>query len=150
MATTIDKLDISVHDMYALRIWSYEQTNNQLRLNQATSIPPQTMVNNLVIKQSEMDILLGMIPFNTPWAYFFPPKNYLTRRRSPFSFSRVAPSLKPTDEGSDEYNTLFSVACETNEEKQERDTIASCFKEMSKLNGWLGFIVGRIGQFLQG
>ncbi len=150
MAVTIDKLDISVYNLYAMRTRMIEQMNDELRLTQATSIPAQTQYTSTVAQLSEMDLLLGMIPYTTPWAYFFPPKNFKARRRSPFSFSRVVSSLKSTEEGGEEYNSLFAVPCETDEEKKERATIATCFKEVSKLNNWLGFIVGRIGQFLQG
>lgn len=150
MATTIDKLDISVYNLYAIRTRMIEQINQQFRLDEATSIPPQTQVINTYVQLSEIDLLLGIIPLNAPWAYFYPPKQFRAKRRSPFTFSRIAPSLLSTDEGGEEYNTLFSIPCETPEEEKERNAIASCFKEISKLNNWLGFIIGRIGQFLQG
>ena len=35
-------------------------------------------------------------------------------------------------------------------EEEEKATLQKCFKQVDKLNSWLGFIVGRIGQFLQG
>jgi hypothetical protein len=148
--TTIDKLDISVYNLYALRTRMIEQINQQYRLEEAQSIPPQIQVMNTIAQLTELDLLLGTVALNTPWAYFFPPQQYHTRRRSPFSFAKIIPSVRSTDEGSEEYTALFDVECESPDEERERKTIANCFKEISKLNNWLGFIIGRVGQFLQG
>jgi hypothetical protein len=147
---TIDKLDISVYNMYAVRTRMIEQINQQFRLEEASSIPPQTQIMDVSVRMTELDILLGVVPLLTPWAYFFPPKQFRRIRRSPFSFSRLAPSIQLTDEGSENYEALFMVSCTTPEEKQEQKILANCFKELSKLNSWLSFIIGRIGQFLQG
>lgn len=148
--TTIDKLDISVYNLYAVRTRLLEQINQQLHLEEAATIPPQTHVLTTQIQLSELDLLLGVVPMHTPWAYFFPPKRFRTVRRSPFSFSRIAPSLKDTGEQGDAFAALVAIPCETPEEEEEKGVILTCFKEINKLNNWLGFIVGRIGQFLQG
>lgn len=146
---TIDKLDISVYNMYAVRTRMIEQINQQLHLEEASSIPAQISVVNTYAQLSEVDLLLGIVPSFSPWALFQPPKRFKTTRRSPFTFSRIAPTLK-TDEDGEEFENLMSTDCENEEEEKEKKTIAACFKEISKLNNWLGFIVGRIGQFLQG
>lgn len=147
---TIDKLDISVYNMYAVRTRLYEQITQQYHLEEASSIPPQTQVMATQVQLSEIDMLLGIVPIHTPWAYFFPPKQFSRLRRSPFSFAKIAPSLKDTDEEGEEFAALFAVECLTPEEIHERGVIANCLKEINKLTGWLGFIRGRIGQFLQG
>lgn len=148
---TIDQLDISVHNLYAIRTQMIEQINQQLHLEEAASIPPQTHIENFYLPQiSEIDMLLGIIPMHTPWAYFFPPQRFSTLRRSPFSFSRIAPSLKAIEEGGEEYENLLSIVCSNQDEEKEKAIIANCFKQMGKINNWLGFIIGRIGQFLQG
>lgn len=148
---TIDQLDISVYNLYAIRTQMIEQINQQLHLEEAFSIPPQTHIENIYLPQiSEIDMLLGIIPMHTPWAYFFPPKRFRTLRRSPFSFARIAPSLKAIEEGGEEYENLQSILCSTQDEETEKAIITNCFKQMSKINNWLGFIIGRIGQFLQG
>lgn len=147
---TIDKLDISVYNMYAIRTRMIEQINQQLHLESASSIPPQTLVLNTQIQMSELDLLLGVAPMLNPWAYFFPPKQFGVKRRSPFTFSRVIPSLKATDENSEEFALLQEIPCKTAEEEAEKATLTSCFKEVNKLNNWLSFIIGRVGQFLQG
>ena len=149
--TTIDKLDISVYNLYAQRTKMIEQINQQYHLDEASTIPPQTHILNIDPKLSELDLLLGILPFHAPWAYFFPPKHFRTLRRSPFSFSRILPSLGSTKEDEEELLALLdSVECQTPEEKAEKMAIATCFKEIDKINKWLGFIVGRVGQFLQG
>lgn len=147
---TIDQLDISVYNLYAVRTRMIEQINQQLHLEEAPSIPPQTQVVNIYPQLTELDILLGIVPMHTPWAYFFPPTKFRALRRSPFSFSRIAPSLKLIDEGEDNYQALQSITCSNPDEEKEKTIITNCFKQISKLNTWLGFIVGRVGQFLQG
>jgi len=147
--TTIDKLDISVNNAYAVRTKMIEQINQQLRLDQAASIPPQTQIVDIYPKLSEMDLLLGVVPYHTPWAYFFPPKLFRTRRRSTFAFSRIAPTLGTQEEQEATEERLMEFAPQTDEEKQEKESLQECFKQLGKINGWLNFIVGRIGQFLQ-
>jgi hypothetical protein len=127
-----------------------EQINQQWRLDQATSIPPQTAIFDIYPKLSEIDLLLGIVPIHAPWAYFFPPKKYRSTRRSPFSFSRVAPSLGTSEELEEREGILDGTFCETAEEQREKEILQACFKQMNKINSWLGYIIGRIGQFLQG
>ncbi|MEM1282045.1 MAG: DUF5399 family protein [Chlamydiota bacterium] len=150
MGTTIDKLDINVNNTYAIRTKMIEQINQQLRLDQAASIPPQTQVVDIYPKLTEMDLLLGIVPYLTPWAYFFPPKKFRFLRRSPFAFYRVAPTLGTLEEQEETEERLEHVETNTPEEKAEKEIIQGCFKQLNKINSWLGFIVGRVGQFLQG
>lgn len=148
--TTIDKLDISVYNLYALRTRMIEQINQQYHLEQASTIPPQTYLLHTQIQLTEIDLLLGVVPLLTPWAYFFPPQLFRKMRRTPFSFSRVAPSLGTTEEQEKALAALQKFPCSTPEEENEKKALIACFKQMDKINNWLGFIVGRIGQFLQG
>lgn len=147
---TIDKLDLSVYNLYAMRTKMLEQINAQLRLEEASTIPPQTQVMDYYPKLTELDILLGIVPLNTPWAYFFPPKHFSASRRSPFAFYRVASSLGSYQKQEKDEQNARDQECETPEEEEEKEKILKCFKQIDKLNSWMGFIVGRIGQFLQG
>jgi hypothetical protein len=147
---TIDKLDLSVYNLYAIRTKMIEQINEQLQLNQASSIPPQTAVVDFYPKLTEIDILLGIVPLFTPWAYFYPPKDYRFLRRSPFAFFRVAPSFGSLKEQEEEEVKLSGIETHSTEEEQEKAAIKGCLAQMDKINGWLSFIVGRVGQFLQG
>ena len=147
--TTIDKLDISVYNMYAMRTRMIEQINQQFRLDQAASIPAQLQVLDIYPKMTELDILLGIVPLHTPWAYFFPPPAFRFFRRSPFSY-RVVPSMGSYEEQEQEEIKLDNIPCTSAEELKEKEILKGCFREMEKLNNWLSFIVGRVGQFLQG
>lgn len=147
--TTIDKLDISVYNLYAMRTKMVEQINQQFRLDQASTIPPQITVLDIYPKLTELDILLGIVPLHTPWANFYPPPRFKFIRRSPFSY-RVIPSLGSYSDQEQEEQKLDDIPCNTPDELQEKATLKGCFREMEKLNNWLSFIVGRIGQFLQG
>ncbi|MBS4167301.1 MULTISPECIES: DUF5399 domain-containing protein [unclassified Neochlamydia] len=146
---TIDKLDISVYNLYAIRTRMIEQINQQFQLDQAASIPAQLQVLDIYPKPTELDVLLGIAPLYTPWAYFFPPPRFRFMRRSPFSY-RVIPSFGSFDEQALQEQKLEEILCRTPEEKQEKETLKNCFREIEKLNNWLNFIVGRVGQFLQG
>ena len=110
---TIDQLDLSVYNLYAIRTKLLEQVNAQLRLDEASSIPPQTLVIDIYPKLTELDILLGIVPLNTPWAYFFPPQHFNSLRRSPFAFHRVAPSLGSYKEQEEDEQNLNDTPCET-------------------------------------
>lgn len=147
---TIDKFELSVHYEYAFRIQMIEQINRQYHFEEAASIPPQLQLVDLYPKPSEMDLLLGVIPVQTPWAFFFPPPLFRFQRRSPFGFFRVAPSLGSFEDQDEDQRKLDEVECETEEEKKEKKVLQTCFKQISKINEWLSFIVGRVGQFLQG
>lgn len=147
---TIDQFDLSVFNMYALRTMMTEQINQQYRLQEAASIPPQIQVVDTYPKLSELDLLLGIIPLHAPWAYFFPPKRLRTLRRSPFSFNRAAPSFGSVLRHDEEIEMLEMVDCDTEEEKREKSAIINCIRQMGKINSWKAFILGRVGQFLQG
>lgn len=148
--TTIDKLDLSVYNLYAIRTKMIEQINQEFRLDQASSIPPQTQMVDFFPKMTEIDILLGIVPLYTPWAYFFPPQKFRLSRRSPFASYRIVPSLGSLEQQDEFARTLDSVDCKTPEEENEKQAIKGCFKQIEQINRWLGYIVGRVGQFLQG
>jgi hypothetical protein len=147
---TIDQLDLSVYNMYAVRTKMIEQINQQIQFDKAASIPPQTAIVDLFPKLTEMDILLGIVPVVTPWAYFYPPKNYRFQRRSPFAFFRVVPSIGSLKDQEEEEQKFAAIPVETEEEEEEKAAIAGCFSQITKINSWLSFIMGRVGQFLQG
>lgn len=146
--TTIDKLDIGIYDLYARREALVAEINQQLRLQEAQDIPPQTNVLNLNPQLTQIDILLGIVPLNTPWAYFFPPKNKF--RRSPFVAFRVASTLGSIEDQAALFSFIQSISTESPEEEAEKAKILNCFKLLDTLNEWMGFIFGRKGQFLQG
>lgn len=149
--TTIDKLDLSVYNLYAIRTRMIEQTNQQLRLDQAGTVPPQIQVLDIYPKLTELDILLGIAPLHTPWAYFFPPTKFRDKRRSPFGFSRLLPSLFSSQEEQDKCEQAVAfMQCRNEDEEQEKQAIVRCFNQISTINRWLSHIVGRVGQFLQG
>ncbi len=148
--TTIDKLDIGIYVQYARRTQLIEQITQQYHLDEAASIPPQILVIDLYPKLSEMDLLLGISQVQNPWAYFFAPSQYRYQRRSPFGFFRVAPSLGSFEKEEENERELDETRCETEEDERNKKKIKACFQEIKKINTWLSFIVGRVGQFLQG
>ncbi|MBA2726954.1 MAG: DUF5399 domain-containing protein [Parachlamydiaceae bacterium] len=147
---TIDNLDLSIYNLYALRTRMIEQTNQQFRLDQAGSIPPQILVMDSFPKPTEIDLLLGVVPILTPWAYFFPPTAFRRKRRSPFGFARILPSLGDQDEQEKNEQAVASMECRTPEEEREKQSLTACFEQIAKINRWLSHIVGRVGQLLQG
>jgi hypothetical protein len=150
MADTIDKLDMSVYNLYAIRTKMIEQTVALYQLDKAGAIPPQTSIIDYYPKMNELDILLGVASIFTPWAYFYPPKNFRYQRRSPFAFHRILPSLGSFQDQEELEEKLASIDCTTPDEVSEKAAITGCLKQITKINEWLSFIIGRIGQFLQG
>ncbi|MBA3238375.1 MAG: DUF5399 domain-containing protein [Parachlamydiaceae bacterium] len=147
---TIDNLDLNVYNLYAIRTRMIEQINSQLRLDQASSIPPQIQVMNAYPTLTELDLLLGITPLNTPWAYFRPPSKFIDKRRSPFGFARIMPSLGTQEDQEEDQEKAEQQYCETEEEESEKKAIKACFTQITNINQWLKHIVGRMGQFLQG
>jgi hypothetical protein len=127
-----------------------EQLNQQLRLDQASSIPPQIQVLNAYPTLTEIDMLLGITPYNTPWAIFKPPVKFLSKRQSPFGFARILPSLGDEADQERDERKLAQEECDSEEEEDERKSISKCFGQITKINQWLQHVVGRMGQFLQG
>ncbi|MCB1135324.1 MAG: DUF5399 family protein [Chlamydiia bacterium] len=149
--TTIDQLDIRIYIQYAKRSAQVEQIQRDFRLNEATSVPAQTQLVDLYPKLTELELLLGVSPFlRKPWAHFHAPEHFDVQRWSPFAFGQVAPLL-----GSQEVQTkirekLKKLTSENKKNKKRRKAILDCLDEVEDLNDLIGFIVGRMGQFLQG
>lgn len=150
--STIDNLDISVYNMYAIRSRMVEQIQREFHLEDAAAVSSQLQMITTQAQLLEMDQLFGLlspVTSSLPWAYFFPPNFYFAQRFSPFTFAQIAPSLKQEGKEEDE-DELADTHCTTDEEKEEKNAILGCLKTIRKLNGWLGFVRGRVGQFLQG
>lgn len=148
--TTIDKLDISIYIQYARRTQLIEQINRQYHFDEAAAIPPHILLVDLYPKMTEMDVLFGVPSVHTPWAYFFPPPRFTFQRRSPFGFFRVAPSLGSFEKEDEDEHKLDEIVCEDEEDEKKKKAIKAVFSQIDKINNWLSFIVGRVGQFLQG
>lgn len=149
-AVTIDHLDIGIYIQYARRMQLIEQIQQQYHLKEATSVPAQALIVDLYPKLSELDLLLGVGTTIAPWAYFFPPKEFATRRRSAFAFHRIMPIFGRTEAEEEEEKRLDLVQCASEEEEEEKAAIKGCLQKVKELNTLLRFIGGRIGQFLQG
>lgn len=147
---TIDNLDLNVYNLYAIRTRMIEQINQQLRLDQASSIHPQVQVLSNYPTLTEIDLLLGITPLHAPWAFFYPPTRPMHKRQSPFGFSRILPSLGSQSDQDEDEEKARNAPCVTEEDEQERKAILNCFSHITKINQWLSHIVGRMGQFLQG
>ncbi|MDP1880242.1 MAG: DUF5399 family protein [Parachlamydiaceae bacterium] len=147
--TTIDKLDIGIYVQYAKRTQLVEQINQQYHLDEASSIPAQLNIVSISPRLSELETLLG-VPSVSPWAFFSPPPRYKNQRRSPFGFFRVAPSMGSFEEEEESEKHLDEFKCDSEEEEKEKATIKACFAQIKSINQLLSFIVGRMGQFLQG
>lgn len=150
MPVTIDQLDMTVYSNYALRITLIEQINSQLRMTEASSIPPQLQVVDVYPKLTELDLLLGIVPLSTPWAYFYPPQRFRYTRRNPFAFFRVGPSFGSLEKQEEDEALLENIVCQSPQDEAEKAIIRNCLKQMGKINDMINYIIGRVGQFLQG
>lgn len=146
--TTIDKLDISVYNLYAIRTKMMEQFETQIQMTKASAIPTHTQVADNYPKPTEIDLLLGVRTAHTPWATFQPPKEFRLLRRSPFKRHRIAPSFEKEQDGMEEFLNSYDEKDE--EEKEEKETLQECFNQMGTINKWMGEILGNIGRFVQG
>jgi len=148
--TTIDKLDISVYNMYALRTRMVEDIKREFHLEEARAVSSQTQISITQAQVREMDRLMGLTSTSVttmPWAFFFPPDFFYQARFTPFTFAYIAPGLKKKNE--EDEDEIEGMACDDEEGKEEKKAILGCLKVIRKLNQWLGFVRGRMGQFLQ-
>lgn len=147
--TTIDKLDFRVSIDYAKRTQLIEQVNQQYHLQDA-EFARSVQVPDFSARPAEIDLLLGVIPVERPWAHYSKPPETRYQRRSPFGFFRVAPSLGSFDKEEEDKKKLDWTVCENEEEEDEKKILKRCFEQIDKINDWLSYIVGKMGQFLQG
>ncbi len=146
--TTIDKLDLSVYNLYAIRTKMMEQFETQIQMTKASAIPTHTQVSDNYPKPTEIDLLLGVRTAHTPWASFRPPAEFRQLRRSPFKRHRIAPSFEKEQDEMEDFLNSYDPGDE--DEKEEKETLQECFTQMGTINKWMGEILGNIGRFVQG
>lgn len=149
-AVTIDHLDIGIYIQYARRTQLIEQIRQQYHLREAEAIPAQALIIDLYPKLTELEILLGVGTTEAQWAYFVPPKQFASRRRSPFSFHRILPVFRKANAENEEEEKLNHIVVSSKDEEEEKTHIRACLRKIGEINKLLSFIGGRIGQFLQG
>ncbi len=147
---TIDKLGLDVYRDYAMRITLTQETNNQLRINEASTIPAQLQMVDISARLSEFDLVLGITSQALPWAYFYPPKNFRGLRRNPFAFFRVCPSFGSLADQERIEEAIENVPCKTPEDEAQKEKIKLCMKKMGWINYMINYVMGKVGQFLQG
>lgn len=144
---TIDKLDIGVYIQYARRTQFVEEVNRQYHLDEATAVK-HPLATAEAPQLSELDLLLGVTKTYAPWGYFLPPKQLKYSKRSPFTKSKVSPSIGSEEDEDEEI--LDAIQTHTEKEKEEKETLKRALKQLRTINEWLGYIIGRVGQLLQG
>lgn len=149
MARHVYDLELDIYRQYAWRTQYVEAVSEQYQLKEASTIPYQTKVVSIYPKLSEMELLLGVVATHTPWALFLPPKKFRLQRTTPFAFHRVAPSLGGSSKAEADLAKIDSIEASNPEDVQEKEKLKEFFGMMDKLNEMLGFIIGRVGQFLQ-
>lgn len=145
---TVDNLGVGLHLAYAKRVQFVEDVKRQYHLDDAASVKAHASVQYLQPQLSELDILLGVTKSYAPWAYFLPPRMFTLQRKTPFTFSRVTPSVGSEED--EDLELLESIQPNNDEEKYEKEVLKNCINRIKTINEWLGYIVGRIGQLLQG
>jgi hypothetical protein len=147
--TTIDKLDLSVYNQYAIRSEMIRQFETEIQMAKASAIPTHTQISDNYPKLPEIDLLLGIRTAHAPWAVFGMPKEFKEMRRSPFNKRhRIAPSFEESQSEMEEF--LDNYDSDDEEERKEKQTLKECFGQMGAINSWLGEIIGNIGRFVQG
>lgn len=151
MPATVDQLDTRIYIQYAQRATAVEQIQREFHINEASSVPAQTQLVDLYPKLTELELLLGVSPYlKRPWAHFGQPQGFDLQRWSPFTFGQVAPSLGSMEKIMKLREKLKKKKRDSKQSQKNQEEILECLEEVDELNGLLGFIVGRMGQFLQG
>lgn len=147
---TIDNLNLEVYKNYAVWISLSEQINTQLKLSEAQNVQSQISMVDLYPKLTDLDLVLGVATTAYPFAFFYPPKRFRDLRRNPFSFFRIAPSFGSLAKQEEDEERLEHIVCSTPGDQADKEIIHTCLKEMGKINDMISYIIGRVGQFLQG
>lgn len=139
---------LDVHELYAQRIQLIQKYYEQYPVNLADKVQSHTQVDNVRPQLTNIDILLGVSTNPPPWALMRPPTY---DPRQPFlSFSRVAPSLGTLEKQASDTERLQAVPCLTPKDALEKSIILGGLAIINKINDMKGYIIGRVGQFLQG
>lgn len=146
---TIDKLGIGIHEHYVRQKSLQEQFETQYHVREAAGIHGQIRVISVSPQSSATDLLLGARSVGSRWATFPELEGYYTRNYSPFVFSTVAPGLRlATEEGIEQ--RFRTIVCTTPQEQAEKEILHDVAKCIGELREMQEFIVGQLGQFLQG
>ena len=62
----------------------------------------------------------------------------------------MIPSIGSLEDQREDYDNLSETSTGTPEEEKEKAVLKRAFNQMDKINSMLSFIIGRVGQFLQG
>jgi len=149
-ALTLDQFDIGIYIQYARRTELIEHVREQLHMPDAAQVSAQALIVDLYPKLTELDLLMGVVALHTPWAYFYPPKQFSKQRRSPFAFHRIIPIFGTEEEQEMEEEKLASVECSSEIEQKEKKILQKCMDHIRDINDLMRYIGGRVGQFLQG
>jgi hypothetical protein len=147
---TIDRLDIAVNYQYARRIEFVETIWKELHLERSTAVSDDALVVDLLPKRSEVELLLGVIETRAPWAYFYAPPSFQTQRQSTFAFFRIAPTMGSLAQQAADAAKVATTQVHSREEVEEQSALAQFFSSVNDINQMIGFVTGRIGEFLKG
>lgn len=147
---TIDRLDIAVNYQYARRIEFVEAIQKELHLDRSTAVSDQALVVDLFPKRSEVELLLGLTQTKAPWAYFYAPPGFQAQRQSTFAFFRIAPTMGSLSKQEADAQKVATTAVNSKEEADEQSVLGQFFSSVNDINQMIGFVTGRIGEFLKG
>jgi hypothetical protein len=147
---TIDRLDIAVNFQYARRIEFVEAIQKELHLERSTAVSDQALVVDLFPKRSEVELLLGLTQTRAPWAYFYAPPSFQTQRQSTFAFFRIAPTMGSLAKQEADAKKVATTQVHSKEEVEEQGVLGQFFSSVNDINEMIGFVTGRIGEFLKG
>lgn len=145
---TTSDIPLGWHDLYARRIQLIESYYNQYPVSQAERVPAHTAVDNVRPQLTNIDLLLGVSTNPPPWALMRAPD--YDPRQPYVSFYRIAPALGTIEQQANATERLQAIECVTAQDTLDKNTILGGLAAINKINDWKGYIIGRVGQFLQG
>ncbi len=161
MALVLSKLPLQTYIQYAKRTQYIEALNRVYRFNEAATVPRQVEVNDVFPREQDIDILLGVIRANRPWASFMPPPRFdqgslsgtlrtLYQREPSFNRYRAAPKLGSLEKQEADYHRVLNYPETSPSARREKKALKRLFEHLEDVNGMVSYVTGRIGQFLQG
>lgn len=152
---TIDRLRMDAHTDYANRIEAYREVAIQFPPGQLASLSGQVSMDTVTPQPTNLELLLGNVAVNTPWAIFLAPgdlnkEKKRVQRRMPFGVSTLLPVLGSSEDCTLLQERVLGHACSTQEEERERHSLDNFFGMLQKLNTMAGDVFNSIHRFIHG
>lgn len=148
---TIDSLGPDAYMRYAYTTDALEIRRRELKTEYEPTIRMDVEVLSFYPRIDNIDILLGLPRTRPSGAVYQSPDTFNLQRKSPFTFSRLAPWVFDYGDSEEALKELIQdIPCYNKEEEAERDSLLKLLGTLNEINSQLGYVANHVAQFLPG